>query len=79
MFADAIDESGPASRRGALTGAVAQLERDLLIERTQSGFERAKSEGRISPVAGYILQKLLVLSKTDHNQREHGNKNYAIL
>ena len=31
-----------------MLNAVAQFERDLLIERTQSGLKRAKSEGRLS-------------------------------
>lgn len=40
-----------ASSAGKMTmnviNAVAQFERDLLIERTQSGLKRAKSEGKI--------------------------------
>ncbi|RJG01993.1 recombinase family protein [Noviherbaspirillum sedimenti] len=31
----------------AMLGAVAEMERDLLIERTQAGLERAKAEGKV--------------------------------
>jgi putative DNA-invertase from lambdoid prophage Rac len=31
----------------AVISAVAEFERDLLIERTQSGLKRAKSEGKV--------------------------------
>lgn len=42
------DLSSPAGKMLlTMLAAVAEMERDLLIERTQSGLERAKSEGRI--------------------------------
>jgi putative DNA-invertase from lambdoid prophage Rac len=42
-----VDLASPAGRMTmAVINAVAQFERDLLIERTQSGLARAKSEGK---------------------------------
>lgn len=42
------DLSSPAGKMLlTMLAAVAEMERDLLIERTQSGLERAKSEGKI--------------------------------
>ena len=58
----------PASSAGKMTmsviNAVAQFERDLLIERTQSGLKRAKSEGKTlgRPARLNEKQKLDVLS-----------------
>ena len=43
--ADLTSSSGTMTMQ--VLNAVAQLERDLLIERTQSGLRRAKSEGKI--------------------------------
>ncbi len=46
---DAIDVSTTIKKLAEMDilNAVAQLERDLLIERTQSGLQRAKSEGKV--------------------------------
>lgn len=42
-----VDLTSPAGKMTmAVIGAVAEFERDLLIERTQSGLERAKAAGR---------------------------------
>lgn len=48
----------------SVINAVAQFERDLLIERTQSGLKRAKSEGKTlgRPTRLNEKQKLDVLS-----------------
>jgi DNA invertase Pin-like site-specific DNA recombinase len=44
----------------AMLSAVAEMERDLLVERTQAGLARAKAEGK----------RLGRPSKTDESQRE---------
>lgn len=43
--ADLASSAGPMTMN--VLNAVAQFERDLLIERTQSGLKRAKSEGKV--------------------------------
>lgn len=51
VYCLALGGSDLTSSSGTMTmqvlNAVAQFERDLLIERTQSGLKRAKSEGKI--------------------------------
>lgn len=43
-----VDLTSPAGQMTmGVLAAVAQFERDLLIERTQSGLQRAKSEGKV--------------------------------
>ena len=65
---DALGGVDLASSAGKMTmsviNAVAQFERDLLIERTQSGLKRAKSEGKTlgRPARLNEKQKLDVLS-----------------
>ena len=43
-----VDLTSPAGRMTmSVIAAVAQFERDLLVERTQAGLDRARSEGKI--------------------------------
>lgn len=43
-----VDLASPAGKMTmAVIAAVAEFERDLLVERTQSGLERARAEGRV--------------------------------
>ena len=55
----------------AVIAAVAEFERDLLIERTQSGLTRAKAEGKtlgrpkvLSPAQSQEVQKRLAMGET---------------
>lgn len=60
------DLSSPAGKMLlTMLAAVAEMERDLLIERTQSGLARAKKEGKIlgRPSKTSISQKLEIIQK----------------
>ncbi len=48
-----------------MLAAVAEMERDLLIERTQSGLERAKSEGKVlgRPTKTNSAQRMDIINK----------------
>ena len=51
--------------------AVAQFERDLLIERTQSGLERAKAEGKVlGRPAKASAEQVQALKQADKSQSE---------
>lgn len=70
-----------------MLAAVAEMERDLLIERTQSGLERAKSEGKIlgRPLKTTVGQRQEILSKLNTGvsvsqlSREYGISRGSIL
>lgn len=60
------DLSSPAGKMLlTMLAAVAEMERDLLIERTQSGLERAKSEGKIlgRPSKTNSIQRAEIIAK----------------
>jgi DNA invertase Pin-like site-specific DNA recombinase len=43
-----VDLTSPAGKMMlTMLGAVAEMERDLLVERTHSGLERAKAQGKV--------------------------------
>src|SRR5881398_536374 len=68
-FREQIDTGGPLGRAiVVIIGAVAELERNLIIERVRAGMRRAKLEGR------HIGRKPLVLDQTAiHRDRAHGH------
>jgi DNA invertase Pin-like site-specific DNA recombinase len=58
-FREQIDTGGPLGRAVVvIIGAIAELERNLIIERVRAGMRRAKLEGR------HIGRKPLVLDRT---------------
>jgi len=64
-----LDLASPAGKMMlTMLAAVAEMERDLLVERTQSGLARAKAEGKT----------LGRPSKTSEEQRQQIVSNYAI-
>src|ERR1700731_1631279 len=57
-FREQIDTGGPLGRAGGvIIGAIAELERSLIVERVRAGMRRAKLEGR------HIGRKPLVLHR----------------
>ena len=76
-----VDLTSPAGRMTmGVVNAVAEFERDLLIERTHAGLERAKAEGRqlgrrpsLSPQArGDVAEKLSEGETVSALARRHG-------
>jgi DNA invertase Pin-like site-specific DNA recombinase len=67
-FREQIDTAGPLGRAiMVIVGAVAELERSLIIERVRAGMRRAKFEGR------HIGRKALVLDRAAiHRDRQNG-------
>jgi hypothetical protein len=62
---DPIDTSTPQGMFSLLVlGAVAQLERSLISERTKAGVQAAKSRGRLPGNAGLRSRKPLAIAKT---------------
>jgi putative DNA-invertase from lambdoid prophage Rac len=61
-----MDLTNPAGRM-TMINAVAQFERDLLIERTQSGLQRARAEGKPlgRPAALGPAQRVMVRAELD--------------
>src|SRR5580700_2762605 len=58
-FREQIDTGGPLGRAVVvIIGAIAELERNLIVERVRAGMRRAKLEGR------HIGRKALVLDRT---------------
>jgi DNA invertase Pin-like site-specific DNA recombinase len=58
-FRESIDTGGPLGRAVVvIIGAIAELERSLIVERVRAGMRRAKLEGR------HIGRKALVLDRT---------------
>lgn len=65
-----VDLSSPAGKMLlTMLAAVAEMERDLLVERTQSGLERAKSEGKTlgRPTKTTSTQKAEIIAKLNSN------------
>lgn len=61
-----LDLTSPAGKMMlTMLGAMAEMERDLLVERTQSGLARAKSEGKIlgRPVKTTESQRAEIVAK----------------
>ena len=67
-FREQIDTGGPLGRAiMVIVGAVAELERSLIVERVRAGMRRAKFEGR------HIGRKALVLDRAAiHRDRQQG-------
>jgi DNA invertase Pin-like site-specific DNA recombinase len=67
-FREQIDTGGPLGRAiMVIVGAVAELERSLIVERVRAGMRRAKLEGR------HIGRKALVLDRAAiHRDRQQG-------
>jgi putative DNA-invertase from lambdoid prophage Rac len=64
-----LDLTSPAGKLMLnMLAAIAEMERDLLIERTQSGLSRAKSEGKIlgRPSKTSTNQRAEILSRFKH-------------
>jgi DNA invertase Pin-like site-specific DNA recombinase len=79
-FREQIDTGGPLGRAVVvIIGAIAELERSLIVERVRAGMRRAKFEGR------HIGRKALVLDRAAiHRDRQQGHslgqlaKNYLV-
>jgi DNA invertase Pin-like site-specific DNA recombinase len=67
-FREQIDTAGPLGRAVVvIIGAIAELERSLIVERVRAGMRRAKLEGR------HIGRKALVLDRAAiHRGRQNG-------
>jgi DNA invertase Pin-like site-specific DNA recombinase len=67
-FREQIDTGGPLGRAGVvIIGAIAELERSLIVERVRAGMRRAKLEGR------HIGRKALVWDRAAiHRGRQNG-------
>ena len=68
-FREQIDTGGPLGRAiVVIIGAIAELERSLIVERVRAGMRRAKLEGR------HIGRKALVLDRAAiHRDRQQGH------
>src|ERR1019366_4076219 len=68
-FRESIDTGGPLGRAVVIIiGAIAELERNLIIERVRAGMRRAKLEGR------HIGRKALILDRAAiHRDRQQGH------
>jgi DNA invertase Pin-like site-specific DNA recombinase len=68
-FREQIDTGGPLGRAVVvIIGAIAELERSLIVERVRAGMRRAKFEGR------HIGRKALVLDRAAiHRDRQQGH------
>jgi len=72
-----VDLTSPAGKMTMqVLSAVAEFERDLLIERTQQGLKRAKTEGKKlgRPEASSTTFDVLRLKDTGHSQSEVASK-----
>lgn len=67
-----VDLTSPAGKMTmGVLAAVAQFERDLLIERTQAGLERAKAEGKVlGRPAKASAEQIQALKRKDKSQSE---------
>jgi DNA invertase Pin-like site-specific DNA recombinase len=66
-FRENIDTGGPLGRAIiVIIGAIAELERNLIIERVRAGMRRAKLEGRHIGRAPLGFDRLAVLRDRDH-------------
>jgi putative DNA-invertase from lambdoid prophage Rac len=68
-----IDLTSPAGKMTmGVIAAVAEFERDLLIERTQAGLARAKAEGKL------VGRPSALTDKQQHEVREHLNRGESV-
>jgi DNA invertase Pin-like site-specific DNA recombinase len=68
-FREQIDTGGPLGRAiVVIIGAIAELERNLIIERVRSGMRRAKLEGRHIGRRPLDLDHAAILSDRQHGQ-----------
>jgi len=68
-FREQIDTGGPLGRAIVIIiGAIAELERNLIIERVRSGMRRAKLEGRHIGRRPLDLDRAAILRDSQHGQ-----------
>lgn len=68
-FRESIDTSGPLGRAiMVIVGAVAELERNLIIERVRAGMRRAKLEGRHIGRQPIAVDRDAILSDRRHGE-----------
>ena len=68
-FREQIDTSGPLGRAiVVIIGAIAELERNLIIERVRAGMRRAKLEGRHIGRQPITVDREAILSDRRHGQ-----------
>jgi DNA invertase Pin-like site-specific DNA recombinase len=79
-FRESIDTSGPLGRAiVVIIGAIAELERNLIVERVRAGMRRARLEGRQIGRPALDLDRAAII-----RDRQHGNslgtiaRNYGI-
>ena len=78
-FREQIDTGGPLGRAiVVIIGAIAELERNLIIERVRAGMRRARLEGRSIGRPALALDRAAILTDRQHGQslgqiaRNHG-------
>src|ERR1022692_3960396 len=68
-FREQIDTGGPLGRAiMVIVGAVAELERSLIVERVRAGMRRAKLEGRHIGRKALVLDRAAILSGRQNGQ-----------
>jgi DNA invertase Pin-like site-specific DNA recombinase len=68
-FREQIDTAGPLGRAiMVIVGAVAELERNLIIERVRAGMRRAKLEGRHIGRKALVLDRVAILRDRQNGQ-----------
>jgi len=68
-FREQIDTGGPLGRAiVVIIGAVAELERNLIIERVRAGMRRARLEGQHIGRNPLVLDNLAIQRERDHGQ-----------
>jgi DNA invertase Pin-like site-specific DNA recombinase len=68
-FREQIDTGGPLGRAiMVIVGAVAELERSLIVERVRAGMRRAKLEGRHIGRKALVLDRAAILRDRQNGQ-----------
>ncbi len=68
-FREQIDTGGPLGRAiVVIIGAIAELERNLIIERVRAGMRRARLEGRSIGRPALVLDREAILRDRQHGQ-----------
>lgn len=68
-FREQIDTGGPLGRAiVVIIGAIAELERSLIVERVKSGMRRARLEGRPIGRPALVLDREAILTDRRHGQ-----------
>jgi DNA invertase Pin-like site-specific DNA recombinase len=68
-FREQIDTGGPLGRAiVVIIGAIAELERSLIVERVRAGMRRAKLEGRSIGRPALVLDREAILRDRQHGQ-----------